>query len=120
MTPKRILKLTPKQQCTLEIIAKYWNENGFAPALADIRDELKLSRNSNGTVIFRINSLEKNGLIIRNKGIARSIKLTELGKKYLSNSEGKILKTSSTDLDSNFKTDESKAKILNYTMKGRI
>ncbi len=114
------MNLTPKQQQTLEIIAQYWNENGFAPAIADIRDELGLSRNSNGTVIFRINSLEKNDLISRNKNIARSIKLTELGKKYLFNSQGKILKTSSTALDSDFKTNETNAQILNYTKKGRI
>lgn len=112
--------LTPKQLRTLEIIAKYWNNNGFAPALADIRNELGLSKNSNGTIIFRINSLINNGLITRNKKVARSIKLTELGKKCLSNFQGKVLNTSSTTLGSNFKTDETSAQILNYSMKGRI
>jgi len=114
------MTLTAKQHYTLEIIAQYWNKNGFAPALADIRNELGLSKNSNGTIIFRINSLENNGFITRSKNIARSIKLTDLGKKYLSNFQGKILNTSSTTLGSNFKTDETSAQILNYSMKGRI
>lgn len=114
------MKLTPKQQHTLEIIAQYWNKNGFAPALADIRDELGLSNNSNGTVIFRIDNLEKNGLVTRNRNVARSLKLTGLGKKYLTDSMGKVLKTSSTAHSSSFKMDEKSAQILNYTMRGRI
>lgn len=86
------MRLTEKQQLTLNFIAKYWGNHGYSPSIAEIRDGLGLAVNSNNTVIFRLDSLEKFGLITRNRKTARSIKLTELGKSsVIKLSETKII-----------------------------
>lgn len=93
-----VLKLTAKQQLTLDFIADYWDENGFSPSIAEIRKGVGLGPSSNNTVIFRLNSLEKYGLIQRNKKTARTIKLTDLGKIQVSQAKKTVIETDSTDL----------------------
>lgn len=92
------MKLTEKQQLTLDFIASYWGNNGISPSIADIRNGIGLGVNSNNTIIFRLSSLEKYGLIIRNKKTARSIKLTDLGKSNISQVKKTEIDTTSTNL----------------------
>lgn len=92
------MKLTEKQQLTLDFIAGYWGENGISPSIADIRNGIGLGVNSNNTIIFRLSSLEGYGLILRNKKIARSIKLTDLGKSHVSQNKKTEIDNTSTNL----------------------
>lgn len=77
------MRLTEKQQLTLNFIASYWTKNGYSPSIAEIRDNLGLAANSNNTIIFRLESLASYGLITRSNRVARSIKLTDLGRKNI-------------------------------------
>ncbi|MCX6806808.1 MAG: hypothetical protein NT135_01660 [Candidatus Berkelbacteria bacterium] len=92
------MKLTEKQQLTLDFIASYWGNNGISPSIADIRNGIGLGANSNNTIIFRLNSLEGYGLILRNKKIARSIRLTDLGKSHISQVKKTEIDNTSTNL----------------------
>lgn len=111
------MELTPKQQQTLDIIADFWVQNGFAPSMADIRRQLGLSDNSNGTIVFRIKSLERLGLIVRLPKAARSIKLTDKGKGLVSRSLKENFKINSTTV-SNTNEVRNTAIQPNYDVKG--
>ena len=92
------MKLTVKQQFTLDFIANYWSTNGYSPSIAEIRNGLGLAVSSNNTVIFRLNSLSKCGLITRSKKVARSIRLTDLGKSHIPQVKKTEIDTTSTNL----------------------
>lgn len=76
------LKITEKQKNVLNEIYESIKETGFPPTLADLKELLDLA--SNQAVLNYLNSLERKGLIKREEGQARSIKILPLGFKEIS------------------------------------
>lgn len=74
-------KITEKQKNVLNEIYESIKETGFPPTLADLKELLGLA--SNQAVLNYLKSLEKNGLIKREEGQARSIKILPLGFKEI-------------------------------------
>jgi len=65
--------LTPKRQAILDFITRYINEQGFAPAIADIVKGCGIS--SPSIVQYHLDILEKEGYIRRRPETSRSISL---------------------------------------------
>lgn len=74
-------KITPKQKNALLTIYKSIKASGFAPSLADLREDLKVS--SNQSVLNFLDVLEKKRLIRRKEGQARSLQILPLGYKEI-------------------------------------
>jgi len=74
-------KITEKQKNALNAIYESIKETGFPPTLADLKELLSLA--SNQAVLNYLNSLEKKGLIKREEGQARGIKILPLGFKEI-------------------------------------
>ncbi|MCX6762467.1 MAG: transcriptional repressor LexA [Candidatus Moranbacteria bacterium] len=73
--------ITSKQKKVLELIYDAIKNSGFPPSFADLKESLKVS--SNQSVLNFLKSLEKKGLIKREEGQARGIKILRLGYKIL-------------------------------------
>lgn len=73
--------ITLKQKRVLELIYDAIKNSGFPPSFADLKESLKVS--SNQSVLNFLKSLEKKGLIKREEGQARGIKILRLGYKIL-------------------------------------
>ena len=73
--------ITSKQKRVLELIYDAIKNSGFPPSFADLKESLKVS--SNQSVLNFLKSLEKKGLIKREEGQARGIKILRLGYKIL-------------------------------------
>lgn len=78
----KLVALTPAQKETLTLIQKHTEKHGKAPTITEMRDKLKLR--SLRSVTQRIESLEKKGLITRNRFQHRGIALLEGVKSQLS------------------------------------
>lgn len=68
--------MTPRQSQTLTFVREFWAENGFSPSYDEIRDALGLKSKSG--VWFFLNSLEKQGYIVRSFNQVRSVTPVEL------------------------------------------
>lgn len=79
------LKITEKQKNVLNEIYESIKETGFPPTLADLKELLDLA--SNQAVLNYLKSLEKKGLIKREEGQARSIRILPLGFKEIDKSQ---------------------------------
>jgi repressor LexA len=75
------LKTTEKQKRALGAIYESIQSSGFPPTFADLREKLGVA--SNQAVLNFLESLEKKGLIKREDGQARSIKILPLGYKEI-------------------------------------
>lgn len=75
-------KITEKQKNALNAIYESMKETSFPPTFADLKELLGLA--SNQAVLNYLNSLEQKGLIKREEGQARSIKILPLGFKEIS------------------------------------
>jgi Mn-dependent DtxR family transcriptional regulator len=64
------------QEKMLLLIDDFIAENGFPPTIRDLAGLLEIAP---GSVVYRLNKLERDGLVARNKKIARSIRITEEG-----------------------------------------
>jgi repressor LexA len=78
---KKNKKITPKQKNALQAIYNSIKSSGFSPTLADLRADLKVS--SNQSVLNFLDSLEKQQLIKRKEGQARSLQILPLGYKEI-------------------------------------
>ena len=65
----------------MELIYRYLENSGYPPTLAEIRDKINVS--SNQAVLDFLKKLEEKGLILREEGAARSIKILNKGFKIL-------------------------------------
>ena len=74
-------KITVKQKKVLRLIYESIKSSGFPPTLADLRGDLGVS--SNQSVLNFLDALEKKGFIGREGGVARGIKIKQLGLKLL-------------------------------------
>ncbi len=72
--------MTPRQQLVLEYLRTYWAANGIGPRTKDIADALGWKRSTNGrgggSISGMILELEREGLVTRIPGKARSVKPT--------------------------------------------
>ena len=68
--------MTPKQRATLDFIAAFWAENGYAPSYQEAGDSLGCVKSA---IHARIRSLELRGLVTRSDGVARCVELTDKG-----------------------------------------
>lgn len=75
------IKITDRQKEILNFIYSSLKNDGFPPTFDEIKESFGIS--SNQAVIDHLDSLEKKGLLIREKGAARGIKITPLGSKIL-------------------------------------
>ena len=73
--------LTPKQKKVLETIYSSINDSGYPPSLAELRELMGVA--SNQAVLNYLKSLETRGLIKKEDGQARSIKILPLGYQIL-------------------------------------
>lgn len=73
--------ITDKQKNVLSLIYDSISESGFPPSFSDLKELLNLA--SNQAVLNHLISLEKKGLIQREGGQARAIKISPLGLKIL-------------------------------------
>ncbi|MFA6514248.1 MAG: transcriptional repressor LexA [Patescibacteria group bacterium] len=71
--------LTKKQVQVRDFVNRYTEENGYAPSLSEIRDEVGLSTIS--TVHEHISNLVDKGILKHVKGVARSLELVKLKSK---------------------------------------
>ncbi len=71
----RLVELTPAQKQTLELIQSHMVSHGFAPTITEMSQTLNLR--SLRSVMQRIESLERKGLIKRDRFQHRSIRLVE-------------------------------------------
>lgn len=79
MTTKKVF-LTPKKVRGLIFIIDYIGERGYAPTYKEIADAIgSVSTNSAHNVV---STLEKLGLIEKEKNRPRSIEVTDLGKRF--------------------------------------
>lgn len=77
--------ITEPQKQVLAHIYDYWEENKFPPTYRDLQERMNFK--AVRTVECHLMPLEKKGVIVRQEGIGRSIRLTErglaiLGKQY--------------------------------------
>lgn len=72
---ERLVSLTPAQKQTLTVIEKHTARFGKAPTISELAEKLKLS--SLRSVTQRLESLEKKGLITRNRFQHRSIAILD-------------------------------------------
>jgi Mn-dependent DtxR family transcriptional regulator len=75
-----MVNMTPKLKQTLIFIDEYSSRNGYPPTIRDIADNFEISRTS---VFERLGRLRAKKLIISRKGMARSLKPTAAGTRYL-------------------------------------
>jgi len=68
---------TPRQKQLLKIIYDYIKTSGYPPTVKEMRDGLKVT--SNQSVLDLLEHLEKNKLIKRREGMARSLAILPLG-----------------------------------------
>lgn len=61
----------------LTFLRAYIDQNGYPPTIREIVDGTSLS--STSTVAYNLDALEQRGLILREQGKARTIRLVELG-----------------------------------------
>jgi repressor LexA len=66
------VNLTPKQLNVLQHIVRFRNKNGYSPTLAELAEQLNVSK---VTVFEHIVALEKKGAVRRDKHKARSLEL---------------------------------------------
>lgn len=74
-------QITKRQKDVLKIIYNWIKNSGFPPSFSDLKEELGIS--SNQTVLEHLEKLEKRGLIKREEGSARGIKILRKGFKIL-------------------------------------
>jgi site-specific DNA-methyltransferase (adenine-specific) len=74
-------QITKRQKDVLKIIYNWIKNSGFPPSFSDLKEELGIS--SNQTVLEHLEKLEKKGLIRREEGSARGIKILSKGFKAL-------------------------------------
>ncbi len=65
--------LSERQKSILEYIQKFMQTNGYPPAIRNIQNDLKIS--STSVVSYNLKKLEDRGLLQRDAGFARGIKL---------------------------------------------
>jgi len=68
--------MTSKDQAALEFIKSYIKDKGFAPNFAEIMEAI--GEKSKAGMTRSLERLESNKLIMRNAGVARSIRVVEL------------------------------------------
>jgi SOS-response transcriptional repressor LexA len=73
----------------LTAIMKLTNDYGYAPTIRELRTELNLS--STGGLQTRMLSLEKSKLLTSQYGKARTVKVTDLGQRFLSSGKDNFL-----------------------------
>ena len=73
--------LTPRQLQLLEIIADFQTSRGYSPTIAELSEQLRISRS---TAFEHIAELRKKGFIQTSPGKARSLKLTFQAQELLS------------------------------------
>jgi len=73
--------ITPKQKTILGLIYDSIRSTGFAPTVADLKQEMHLA--SNQSILNFLNALEEKGCIKRREGQARGISIMPLGFKLL-------------------------------------
>jgi len=61
---------------SLRAISTYWNQNGHAPSLGDLAAALCISRHNARNLLF---DLDARGLVARDAGVHRSLRLTPAG-----------------------------------------
>jgi len=81
-------QLTEKQQYTLETIAQFIGQRRVSPTFTELRMRLGIS--SNQSLIDRLVSLERKGLLVRNPKQYRSISLGPNATEYFRSLEGYI------------------------------
>jgi len=81
LAKNRKRKITPTQKNILKIIYNSIKSSGFAPTLADLKVDLKVS--SEQAVLRLLNSLEKKQLIRKKESGAHSLQLLPLGYKEI-------------------------------------
>jgi len=67
--------LSPKRQQILGFIVAFINRRGYAPSVRDIAEGCGIS--SSSVVQHHLNALEREGYIHRDRGISRSIRITQ-------------------------------------------
>ncbi|GEM_PF-6871788 len=70
------MKLTQKQQTLLDFIASYMTQNGRSPLIREIQEGCQVA--SYKSVVDRLNSLERKGLLKRHPNKHRGIQLAHL------------------------------------------
>lgn len=71
------IALSTRRRTLLRAIAEYWREHGFSPSIQDL--VLACDISSSSVVDYNLRILERNGLIRRERGTARSMRLTDVG-----------------------------------------
>lgn len=66
---------TKKQRRILQCIVRYISFHGYGPAMSEIQNEFGFR--SKNTVVGHLNALERKGCIVRDRYIARSIRVLE-------------------------------------------
>lgn len=72
---------TPRQRDVLAAIDAYSKGHGYAPSVRALLEPLGLS-STNG-IAEHLERLEANGLIVRDRRVARSIRITRRGREWL-------------------------------------
>lgn len=75
------MRLTKRQVQILELVSSLRERNGYSPTIREIAEELGLS--SVATVAEHLDSLEKKGLVSRERDRSRSLRLTPQGRSAL-------------------------------------
>lgn len=87
------MELTPRQKEVLEVIITFINDHGYGPSVRELQDKLKIG-SPNG-IICHLTALSRKGIITREPGVARGIRLTatQLGLKAEPSPDGNVLIT---------------------------
>jgi repressor LexA len=73
--------LSPRQAQALRFIARHVRTRGFPPTIRELLDEMgAVSTNWGAQVLHR---LERKGYLVRMRGSARALALTDQGKRWL-------------------------------------
>jgi repressor LexA len=75
---------SPRQRDVMNFVAKYADINGYAPSVADICQHFGWV--SKHAAACHIDALVKKGLAERTRMVARSLRLTSAGKRWLTRS----------------------------------
>ena len=69
-----------RMRAVLGVIARYAAGEGYPPSMQEIMDETGFS--SKSVVGYSLNACEEAGLIVRARGLARAVRLTEAGRAF--------------------------------------
>ncbi len=82
------LPLTEIQENVLCFAAEFIEENNYPPTIEEIQDGVKLS--NPGSVYRALQGLENKNYIHKKSDVARGLRLTKLGEKYMPSNQANL------------------------------